>query len=84
MTEPGNSPHSGARFVIRHSGPLEGTVRAGGAKNSALKLMAACLLAEGRHVLSGVPRIADVEIMGQLLEALGVRIALDDFGTGYS
>jgi UDP-N-acetylglucosamine 1-carboxyvinyltransferase len=60
------------QFVVRPSGPLEGTVRAGGAKNSALKLMAACLLAEGRHVLAGVPRIADVEIMAEVLGALGV------------
>ena len=44
------------RFVVRPGGPLHGTVRAGGAKNSALKLMAACLLAPGRHVLAGVPR----------------------------
>ena len=61
-----------AQFLVRPSGPLEGTVRAGGAKNSALKLMAACLLAEGRHVLAGVPRIADVEIMAEVLGALGV------------
>ena len=58
---------------MRPSGPLAGTVRAGGAKNSALKLMVACALAEGRHVLSGVPRIVDVEIMAELLGALGVR-----------
>jgi UDP-N-acetylglucosamine 1-carboxyvinyltransferase len=59
------------QFVVHPSGPLHGTVRAGGAKNSALKLMAACLLAEGRHVLSGVPRIVDVEIMAEVLAALG-------------
>jgi UDP-N-acetylglucosamine 1-carboxyvinyltransferase len=63
------------RFVVRPSGPLTGSVRAGGAKNSALKLMAACLLAEGRHVLSGVPRIVDVEIMAEVLGAMGVRTA---------
>jgi len=60
-------------FVVRPSGPLHGAVRVGGAKNSALKLMAACLLAEGRHVLSGVPRILDVEIMADVLAALGAR-----------
>jgi UDP-N-acetylglucosamine 1-carboxyvinyltransferase len=63
---------TGDRFVVRPAGPLAGTVRAGGAKNSALKLMAACLLAEGRHVLSGVPRIADVQYMADVLGALGV------------
>jgi len=62
------------RFVVRPNGPLHGTVCAGGAKNSALKLMAACLLAEGRHVLSGVPRIVDVEIMSDLLSAIGVHV----------
>ncbi|MGH9028559.1 MAG: UDP-N-acetylglucosamine 1-carboxyvinyltransferase [Acidimicrobiales bacterium] len=62
------------RFVVHPSGPLSGTVCAGGAKNSALKLMAACLLAEGRHVLSGIPRIVDVEIMADLLSAIGVSI----------
>src|ERR1700722_6365645 len=62
------------RFVVRPSGPLEGTVRAGGAKNSALKLMAACLLCEGRHVLSGVPEITDVSIMAEMLSAIGVKV----------
>ena len=61
------------RFVIRPNGPLSGTIRAGGAKNSALKLMAACLLAEGRHVLANVPRITDVDIMAEVLGALGAR-----------
>jgi UDP-N-acetylglucosamine 1-carboxyvinyltransferase len=63
---------SGDRFVVRPGTPLRGTVRAGGAKNSALKLMAACLLAEGRHVLSGVPRIDDVGIMADVLGSLGL------------
>jgi UDP-N-acetylglucosamine 1-carboxyvinyltransferase len=62
------------RFVIRPNGPLGGTVRAGGAKNSALKLMAACLLAEGRHELANVPRIADVDTMAEVLAALGATV----------
>jgi UDP-N-acetylglucosamine 1-carboxyvinyltransferase len=63
------------RFVIRPNGPLSGSIRAGGAKNSVLKLMAACLLAEGRHVLANVPRIADVDTMADVLTALGVGVA---------
>ena len=59
------------RIVVTPSGPLSGTVRAGGAKNSVLKLMAACLLAEGRHVLTNVPRISDVDIMAEVLGAMG-------------
>ena len=62
------------RLVIRPNGPLAGTVRAGGAKNSVLKLMAACLLAEGRHELRNVPDIVDVQIMADMLGALGVGV----------
>jgi UDP-N-acetylglucosamine 1-carboxyvinyltransferase len=62
------------RLVIRPNGPLEGVVQAGGAKNSALKLMAACLLAEGRHELRNVPHVVDVQIMADMLEALGVHV----------
>ena len=65
------------RLAIRPNGPLSGTARAGGAKNSALKLMAACLLAEGRHVLHNVPFIEDVQIMSEMLEALGVGVGGD-------
>jgi UDP-N-acetylglucosamine 1-carboxyvinyltransferase len=62
------------RIVVEPNGPLSGTVRSGGAKNSALKLMVACLLAEGRTVLSNVPRIADVETMAEVLRAVGARV----------
>jgi len=56
--------------------PLEGTVYVGGAKNSALKLMAASLLAPGTSVISNVPDILDVEVMGQLLERLGCDVEI--------
>jgi UDP-N-acetylglucosamine 1-carboxyvinyltransferase len=63
------------RFVVRPGPPLSGTVRAGGAKNSVLKLMAATLLAEGVHVLRNVPRITDVETMSDLLVSMGVDVS---------
>jgi UDP-N-acetylglucosamine 1-carboxyvinyltransferase len=63
-----------SRFVVRPAGPLAGTVRAGGAKNAALKEMAACLLAEGMHRLRNVPRIDDVETMAAVLTELGCRV----------
>lgn len=65
-------------FVTRRSGALDGEVHIGGAKNSVLKLMAACLLAEGRHVLANVPHISDVSLMCELLEAMGVAVARAD------
>ncbi|HEV3212568.1 MAG TPA: UDP-N-acetylglucosamine 1-carboxyvinyltransferase [Acidimicrobiales bacterium] len=63
-----------SRFVVRPSGPLYGTVTAGGAKNAVLKEMAACLLAEGMHRLRNVPRITDVETMASVLTELGCRV----------
>ncbi|HXQ76380.1 MAG TPA: UDP-N-acetylglucosamine 1-carboxyvinyltransferase [Acidimicrobiales bacterium] len=68
------------QFVVHRGGPLHGSVRAGGAKNSALKLMAACLLAEGRHVLAGVPHIVDVEIMADVLRSIGARVTRAEVG----
>ena len=59
---------------MRPSGPLHGTVRAGGAKNAVLKEMAACLLAEGMHRLRNVPRITDVDTMASVLVELGCRV----------
>ncbi|MFQ3329313.1 MAG: UDP-N-acetylglucosamine 1-carboxyvinyltransferase [Candidatus Poriferisodalaceae bacterium] len=63
------------KFVVYQSDSLSGEVTIGGAKNSALKLMAAALLAEGVTVLHNVPDITDVAIMSELLMAMGVGVA---------
>jgi UDP-N-acetylglucosamine 1-carboxyvinyltransferase len=52
-----------------------GEVQAGGAKNAVLKQMAACLLASGVNRLTNVPDITDVQVMAELLEALGCAVA---------
>lgn len=62
-----------SRLIVRPSGPLSGEVVIRGAKNSVLKLMAACVLATGRYVLRNVPHISDVEHMRLLLEAMGIQ-----------
>ena len=62
------------RIIVHRSGPLSGTVPISGAKNSVLKLMAATTLAEGRYVLHNVPRISDVEWMGDLLRSMGMSV----------
>jgi UDP-N-acetylglucosamine 1-carboxyvinyltransferase len=68
------------QIVVEPNGPLQGTVSAGGAKNSALKLMTACLLAEGCTVLSNVPHISDVETMAEVLRAMGAQVERLDNG----
>lgn len=64
--------------MVRPGPPLEGSVRAGGAKNSVLKLLAATLLAEGTHIIRNVPHIADVETMCDLLVSMGVDVAREE------
>jgi len=65
------------RFRVVGGARLAGEVRVTGAKNSVLKVMAAALLAEGRTTLTNVPRIMDVEIMGELLRRLGCTVDYD-------
>lgn len=48
-----------------------------GAKNSALKLMAAALLAPGQNMITNVPRITDIAIMGEVLRRLGCDVRFD-------
>lgn len=66
--------------VIRVEGGyhLHGCVQVAGAKNSALKLMAATLLAPGKTTLTNVPNISDVHIMGKVLKYLGAVIDVID------
>ncbi|HEX6581844.1 MAG TPA: UDP-N-acetylglucosamine 1-carboxyvinyltransferase, partial [Actinomycetota bacterium] len=68
------------RLFVTGGARLAGSVRISGAKNSALKLMAASLLAPGRSVLRNVPRIQDCFTMGEVLEQLGARISWEDGG----
>ena len=65
--------------ALRINGParLVGEVTVTGAKNSALKLMAASLLAPGKNILHNVPQIKDVEIMSDLLTRLGCTVHFD-------
>ena len=62
------------RILVRPSGPLSGDVKINGAKNSALKLMAACTLAQGTYLLNDVPDITDVQSMTELLRSMGLTV----------
>ena len=61
------------RFFVEGGSRLYGEVEVSGAKNAALKLIAAALLAPGRSVLHNVPRIKDVETMLAVLDGLGAK-----------
>jgi UDP-N-acetylglucosamine 1-carboxyvinyltransferase len=61
-------------FLIRGGTRLKGKIEISGSKNSALPIVAACLLAEGKTTLRGVPRLSDVESMTKLVGELGCHI----------
>src|SRR5262249_3991133 len=53
---------------------LRGRVRISGAKNAALPIMAAALVANGPTILHGVPDLVDVTTLGELIASLGVAV----------
>ena len=62
------------KYIVKQSGPLRGEVRISGAKNAVLPLMAATLLNEEECVIRSVPHQRDVQVMKEILEALGSDI----------
>jgi UDP-N-acetylglucosamine 1-carboxyvinyltransferase len=66
------------RLQIQGGVPLEGEVRISGAKNAALPILAATLLAEGTVSVGNVPHLQDVTTMIELLGRMGVSVTIDD------
>ena len=62
------------KFFIEQCGPLQGSVRVGGAKNAVLPILAGALLTEETSIIRDVPSLSDVETMGELLMSLGVKL----------
>ena len=60
------------KIIIEGGRPLDGSIRISGAKNAALPLMAATILAPGQHILHNVPDLRDTRTMLVLLESFGV------------
>ena len=60
------------RIIIRGGRPLEGRIPISGAKNAALTLLPCALLTDEPLTLRNLPRLADVDSFGHLLNQLGV------------
>ena len=60
-------------LIIEGGNPLNGQVRVSGAKNAALVLVVASILADGETILDNVPRISDMEYLLQILNDIGVK-----------
>ena len=64
-------------ILVQGTATLSGTVRVSGAKNSALKLMAASVLASGVTTLHNIPEISDIDVMSEVLRFLGCTVERD-------
>lgn len=62
------------KYIIEGGIPLRGTVRISGAKNAAIKEIAASLLTSDSLVLENVPEISDVEVDLEIVKSLGVEV----------
>lgn len=68
-------------FVVKPNGPLHGEVSISGAKNSALPILAACLLGTEEIILEEVPKLKDIEVMVEILVKLGCKVEYVDSTT---
>ena len=66
------------KLQIRGGVPLDGEVRISGAKNAALPILAATLLADSPVVVSNVPHLRDVTTMIELLGRMGASVTVDE------
>ena len=69
-------------IAITGGARLNGTIPISGAKNSALKLMAAAILTDQPLLLTNMPRLADTKFLGRLLRELGVEVTERDGAEG--
>ncbi|QNK57509.1 UDP-N-acetylglucosamine 1-carboxyvinyltransferase [Paenibacillus sp. PAMC21692] len=65
------------KLMIRGGRPLRGTVQISGAKNSAVALVPAAILAESEVVLDNLPEISDVAVYSDILRELGATVTRD-------
>lgn len=61
-------------IIVQGNKKLTGEVLVSGAKNSALKLMAAAILGQGVSTIHNVPKISDIDIMSEVLQHLGASV----------
>jgi UDP-N-acetylglucosamine 1-carboxyvinyltransferase len=66
------------KLVISGGVPLQGEIRISGAKNSALPILAATLLAEAPVTIANIPHLNDITTMIELLCCMGVSVVLDE------
>ncbi len=65
------------KITIHGGNRLQGTIKASGAKNAVLPILAATLIGQGESHISHVPHLHDVTTMNQLLAQMGAQLTVD-------
>ncbi|MFD0872133.1 UDP-N-acetylglucosamine 1-carboxyvinyltransferase [Chlamydia abortus] len=65
---------------VEPSGPLSGSVKIPGSKNSSLALLAAACMAEGPVILQGIPNILDIRVIEGIAQEIGISIHRTETG----
>ncbi|GBF33479.1 UDP-N-acetylglucosamine 1-carboxyvinyltransferase [Desulfocucumis palustris] len=63
------------KIIINGKAVLKGNIKIGGAKNAALALMSAAIMADGEIILENVPEINDVMVMLEIIRSMGADVA---------
>ncbi len=63
------------KLVVRGPVRINGEIRINGAKNSALPIIPAALLADAPITLENIPKIEDIKIQVEIIESLGARVS---------
>ena len=66
------------KLIITGGAPINGEIRISGAKNAALPILAATLLADGPMQVCNVPHLQDITTTMELLGAMGVHLVVDE------
>ena len=62
------------KFVIRGGAPLHGDVNIGGAKNAALGILAAAIMADETVVIDNLPNVRDINVLLTAIESIGATV----------
>ena len=62
------------QYVIKGGNPLVGEVEIGGAKNAALGILPAAVMAGEPVIIDNIPNVNDINVMLQAIEAIGAKV----------
>ena len=67
-----------AKFIIQGKKPLKGEISVSGAKNAALKMIPASILAASPCLIKNVPEISDIEKLLEIMASIGAKIKFEN------